>query len=109
MKRILLFSAILLTLGTGCQKNNQQTADRIAKLEKRIEVLEKRLTAATPPARKAPAAQTSPYEIPIGKSYVWGNPNAPVTITKFSDYQCPFCARAHESFVEKLFDAKVSS
>jgi len=33
------------------------------------------------------------YQLPVGASATKGPENAPVTITEFSDYQCPFCAR----------------
>lgn len=105
MKKLLLLSGAVLLLGMGCKKTDPQIADRIAKLEQRIEVLEKRLSAApTPQTPPAQQEQTAAYDLPVGESYVMGNPQAPLTLVKFSDYQCPFCLRAHETFVEKIFD-----
>ncbi len=103
MKRLVSASALLLFLSMGCQKNTQQLTERIVQLEKRIEVLEKRATAA-PAQPAAPAEQTAAFDIPVGKSFVWGNPAAPITLSLFSDYQCPFCSQAHENLVEKVLE-----
>jgi protein-disulfide isomerase len=42
------------------------------------------------------------YNIPIGISSILGNRNAPVTITEFSDFQCPFCARFYSMIKDVL-------
>jgi protein-disulfide isomerase len=34
-----------------------------------------------------------------------GNPNAPVTIVNFDDFECPYCARMHQSLFPGVFDA----
>jgi protein-disulfide isomerase len=38
-------------------------------------------------------AQGEKVEVSLDDDAVLGNPNAPVTIVEFSDYQCPFCGR----------------
>ncbi len=43
--------------------------------------------------RKTPNPNIS-HNIPIGNSVVLGNPNAKVTVTKFTDFQWPYCARS---------------
>ena len=43
--------------------------------------------------RKGPNPNFS-HNIEIGNSVVLGNPNAKVTVTKFTDFQWPYCARS---------------
>ena len=103
MKRLVFAGAIALSLSFGCQKNTNQLVEQVAKLEKRIELLEQRLKAAPQPnAPRQEEPQTQALDIPLGDSYVWGNPKASITLIEFSDIQCPFCVKAHSELVEKI-------
>lgn len=42
------------------------------------------------------------HDIAVGKSPVIGNAQAPVTVTAFFDYQCPYCARVYPLLQELL-------
>jgi protein-disulfide isomerase len=58
---------------------------------------------AAPPAA-APAAPEDRKLIDIAGSPVFGDPNAPVTIVEFSDFECPFCSRGANT-VKELVNA----
>ncbi|MBJ6763869.1 thioredoxin domain-containing protein [Myxococcaceae bacterium JPH2] len=65
-------------------------------------------TSNTPAAQAAARPNARPvdptvFKVPIEGSPVRGGENALVTIVEFSDYQCPFCSRAHVT-VKKLED-----
>ncbi|MCI0394088.1 MAG: DsbA family protein [Chloroflexi bacterium] len=40
-----------------------------------------------------PQQPAGPVDVPIGDAYVLGDPDAPVTIVEYTDYQCPYCVR----------------
>lgn len=97
VKKTLLTLPAFALLALACQPpaagNNKELTDRLEKLEKKVEALEKRPAAAAPAARPQPPPQTAAYKIPIGESAVLGPKDAKVTVSIFSDFQCPFCAR----------------
>ena len=54
----------------------------------------------------SPLIEPVPADIPLeNAAFTLGDPNAPVTIVEYTDYQCPFCQRyAQETFPQVLTD-----
>lgn len=74
-------------------------------LEQRIAKLEAQLAGGarpTNPQGPPPEDLSKVYDIPVAHTYVIGKKDAPVTITEFVDFQCPFCARFHTPTIEVL-------
>lgn len=108
MKKITLSLAALALFALGCQPpaagNSKELVERIEKLEKKVEALEKR---PAPRARPQRAPQTAAYKIPVGDSAVLGPKDAKVNVTIFSDYQCPFCARVDPMLKQIVEDSEL--
>jgi len=61
--------------------------EEISQLLKEIE------NKAVPAGQPAGQATPSVFQVSLDDDPVKGNPDAPVTIIEFSDFQCPFCSR----------------
>lgn len=68
-----------------------RTAEGLAEAQR-----ERQAAAATEAQGRAQELNTTFADLPVR-----GNPDAPVTVIEFSDFQCPYCARAY-STVEQL-------
>ena len=61
----------------------------------------KQPTQPTQPTQPAPAVKGSDIKI-TSTDHIRGNPNADITIIEFSDYQCPFCQRFHNTMKQVM-------
>jgi len=104
MKRSIVAMGASLALALGaCQPTNQQLEDLakqqdeiLAKLTSLEANQKKLLASATPAARRQRPKEdyNKVYKIDIAGSPFLGKADAPVVIVEWSDFQCPYCARA---------------
>ena len=52
-------------------------------------------------------AVATPVVYPSPDDHAIGDPNAPVVIQEFSDFQCPFCRRFHDQTLQQIVDEYV--
>lgn len=100
----LLVALVLLNGCTAFDKKIAELTELVKKLEARIEALEKIVS----PHKEEPAKQQAAYDIPVGESYVLGKKDARVAISVFSNFQCPYCARADKALRDLLNDPKLN-
>ena len=97
---ILLLSITAMLV--GCT-SNKKFDEAIARINQRLDALEKLLM----PAAQQPEVQAKAFDVPMGNSFVLGKKDAPVSITIFSNFQCPYCGKADKDLRALLNDPEL--
>jgi len=76
-----------------------------SEFEEAISKLESKMTI----TQQAESQPSVPVKISFDNDPIRGDPNAPITILEFSDFQCPFCARFHVQTLPLLFEEYIAA
>ncbi len=76
-----------------------------SEFEEAISKLESKMTI----TQQAESQPSQPVKICLDNDPIRGDPNAPITILEFSDFQCPFCARFHVQTLPLLLEEYIDA
>ena len=88
LKFSLLFLLLPAFIFAGVEDELKKINDKLDKIDKRLIVIEKK--GAAPPKQNNNKNQTDPnkvYNVPVANSVVLGNPDAKITVIKWTDFQ----------------------
>ena len=75
-----------------------------SEFQQAISKLESKIESNQPTPQQAP----QPVRISLDDDPIRGDPNAPITIVEFSDFQCPFCARFHVQTLPSIIEEYIA-
>ncbi|MDX1688476.1 MAG: thioredoxin domain-containing protein [Candidatus Promineifilaceae bacterium] len=70
---------------------------------------EGRLAEAYAPQPTPEPAPSEPVDVPVGDAPSIGEPDAPVTIVEYTDYQCPYCSRHFQQTYPQIVENYVET
>lgn len=95
----IVISAFLGGYSIGTFGNSGVSSEELNEILSEIEVQQ---TAPVPIQQPSQPNQPQILQISLDDDPVKGNPDAPVTVVEFSDFQCPFCSRFYTQTLPQL-------